>query len=254
MDSKTPSDPKRPTPPSDEPGDAAWISPRLREKLGDPDPSAPREGPPAWLGILLAVLVIGGGAALFVVMRTGAAQEKATAERIARERAAAAAAESLANVARIDSMRTAAAERAIADSIAGRGAWSPEAKRAAADAERSAAAARSGAGRPAAGAGGAAAATPPAEAEPAAPKVVEKGPFGINVGSFIAAERAASELERLSASTGLKGRVVTRNEDGGEMYLVVLGSFDSRSAAVSRAEALLRRALVNQAQPLSLAP
>lgn len=208
------------------------MSPRLRAKLEEPDVELEREGPPPWLGIVLAVLVIGGGAALFTAMRTGAAREKAEAERLARERAAAAVAESTANAARIDSMRAAA--RAAADSLAklGKGPLS----------------------RPPAPAGGstprAAAAAEPTEAgqaAPAEPAVVEKGPFGIDVGAYLAEDRAVSELARLNEATGLKGRVVARDEGGGNLYHVVLGSYSTRAAAVKRAESLFGRALVEQA-------
>ncbi|MGH7730162.1 MAG: SPOR domain-containing protein, partial [Candidatus Eiseniibacteriota bacterium] len=58
----------------------------------------------------------------------------------------------------------------------------------------------------------------------------------------------------LSAATGLQGKVVTRNEDGGDVYHVVLGSFPTRAAADKRAESLVARSLVNQAQSVPLAP
>lgn len=248
MESKTPPDSKPPTSPKSDPADQAWISPRLREKLGDAEPGTPKEGSSPWVGIVLAVLVIGGGAGLFATMRSGAAKQKADAERFARERAAAAAAESTANAAKIDSMRIVAAARAVEDSIAGRGKKGTAAKPAGAPA------------RPASTGGAVTARSAPStsapsgDAVPAAPRVVEKGPFGLDVGTFLALDRANSELARLSTSTGLKGRVITRTEDGGDVYHVVLGSFASRTAANQRAESLVGRALVNQAQAISLAP
>lgn len=240
MSSQNPPGSKPPAPSSPE---QPWISPRLREKLGDPEPGAPKEGTPPWVGILLVVLVVGGGAGLFVTMRSGAAKQKVEAERVAAERAAQNLTDSLASAAKIDSMRAVVAARAAADSAAG----------------RTTSATTGAAARPAAG--GATASrtpsTPPAssgDAAPAAPRVVEKGPFGLDVGTFLAQDRATSELERLSTATGLKGRVVARNEDGGEVYHVVLGSFPSRGAADKRAESLVARSLVNQAQSVSLAP
>lgn len=220
-------------PPDSTPPDQPWISPRLRAKLDDPELDTPREGPPPWIGIVLALLVVAGGAGLFVAMRTGAAKQKADAVRIARERAEAAAAESLANVARIDSMRTAALAAAESAGI------KPPAPPSAAAAKPRVTATST----PPAASGGAAA--PPAE-----PKVVEKGPFGIDIGTFLDEERAKSELEKASAATGLTGSVVTRED----VFHVVLGSFPSRSAADKRAEALVGRGLVNQAQSISLAP
>jgi sporulation related protein len=243
VSSQNPPGSKPPAPSSPSPAEQPWISPRLREKLGDPEPGAPREGTPPWVGILLVLLVVGGGAGLFVTMRSGAAKQKADAERIAAERAEQNRADSLASSAKIDSMRAVVAARAAADSASGK--TKPPTTSAAA--------------KPAAG--GATASrtpsTPPASggaATPVTPKVVEKGPFGLDVGTFLAEDRANSELERLSAATGLKGRVVTRNEDGGDAYHVVLGSFPTRGAADKRAEALVGRSLVNQAQSVRLAP
>ena len=245
MESQTPGS-KPPAPQQPAPTEQPWISPRLRDKLGDAEPGAPKEGPAPWVGIVLVLLVIGGGAGLFVTMRSGAERQKADAERIARERAAAAAAESTANTAKIDSMRAVAAARATADSAAGIG--KPAGQASAPAKPATAGGATGGSAR--------AAATPPAggDAAPATPKVVEKGPFGLDVGTFLAQERASSELARLSTATGLNGKVVTRNEDGGDVYHVVLGSFATRAAADKRAESLVARSLVNQAQSVKLAP
>lgn len=243
MSSQNPPGSKPPAPSSPSPTEQPWISPRLREKLGEPEPGAPKEGTPPWVGILLVLLVVGGGAGLFVTMRSGAAKQKAEAERVAAARAEQNRADSLASAAKIDSMRAVVAARAAADSAAGRSKPSTG----------------SAAAKPAAG--GATASrtpsTPPASgggAAPVTPKVVEKGPFGLDVGSFLAEDRATSELARLSAATGLKGRVVTRNEDGGDVYHIVLGSFPTRGAADRRAESLVGRSLVNQAQSVPLAP
>ena len=250
MESQTPPGSKPPVPQHPAPPEKPWISPRLRDKLGDPEPGAPKEGPAPWVGIVLVLLVIGGGAGLFVTMRSGAARQKAEAERSAQARAVEAAAESTANAAKIDSMRAVAAARAAADSAAGIGKAGSTAGQASASAKPPASGGASAASsRPTA-------ATPPAggDAAPATPKVVEKGPFGLDVGTFLAEERATSELARLSAATGLKGKVITRNEDGGDAYHVVLGSFATRAIADKRAESLVGRSLVNQAQSVSLAP
>jgi len=249
VESQTPPGSKPPVPQQPAPPEKPWISPRLRDKLGDADPGTPKEGPAPWVGILLVLLVFGGGAGLFVAMRSGAAKQKVEAERIAQQRAAEAAAESTANAARIDSMKAVAAARAAADSAAGIGKPGSAAGQASASAKPAATGgATAGSSR--------AAATPPAggDAAPATPRVVEKGPFGLDVGSFLAEERATSELARLTSATGLKGRVVARNEDGGDVYHVVLGSFATRAAADKRAESLVARSLVNQAQSVALAP
>ena len=247
MESQTPPGSKSPIPQHPAPVEKPWISPRLRDKLDEPEPGAPREGPAPWVGILLVLLVIGGGAGLFVTMRTGAAKQKVEAVRIARERAVAAAAESTSNAAKLDSMRAVVTARAAADSAAGK--------------TGSAAAQAGTSAKPAATGGTAAtssraAATPSigGDAAPVAPRVVEKGPFGLDIGTFLAQDRADSELIRLAAATGLKGKVITRNEDGGDVYHVVLGSFATRAAADKRAESLVGRSLVNQAQSVSMAP
>jgi cell division septation protein DedD len=221
----------------------------LREKLNEPDGDGPKQGPSPWIGIMLAVLVIGGGIALFAAMRSGAAKEKAAVEEKARVAAAAALADSIAAVAHADSMRVAA------DSIAAAAAMTGKTVKPTAGATKTkpspVAAARpttTPAGTPKAATASAAA---PA---PAVPKVVEKGPFGLDVGTYLVEDRANGEQARLAAATGLPGKVVTKNEDGGDVYHVVLGSFATRAAAERKAEALVAKGQVNQARPVSLAP
>src|SRR5262245_4050914 len=63
VESQRPPGSKPPSDPS--PSEKVWISPRLREKLEDSEPGGPRkEGGSPLVGIVLAVLVIGGGAGL----------------------------------------------------------------------------------------------------------------------------------------------------------------------------------------------
>lgn len=241
MSSQNPPGSKPPTRPQSDP-EQAWISPRLRAKLDDEEPGEPQEGPPAWIGIVLAVLVIVGGAGLFVAMRTGAAKQKADAERIAHDKMVAAQAESLANVAKVDSMRIA---NHLADSLAhiGKPAASP------AKPPAPVASTTKPAPKPTTGASAAAPKTP-APVEPVAAKPAEKGPFGLDVGTFLDEDRAKNELEKLSTATGLKGSVITKDD----VFHVVLGSFPSRAAADKRAEALVAKSLVSQAESISLGP
>jgi hypothetical protein len=257
VEPQTPSGPKPPNPqqpPSK--SDTVWISPRLREKLGEPDAEGPRQGGSPLIGIILAVLVIGGGIGLFATMRAGVAKEKAAAQESARLAAEAAVAESIAAVARADSLRLARVDSTGGASAQGTASKPP----AGAGASKSAPVATARpTDRPAR-------ATPPSTTKPvgdgaaaggaaaAAPKVVEKGPFGLDVGTFLVEDRANSEQVRLATATGLPGRVVTRNEDGGDVYHVVLGSFATRAAAEKRAEALVAKGQVNQARSISLAP
>jgi len=236
VESQNPPGSQPPNRPKSDP-EQAWISPRLRAKLDDEGPDERREGPPPWIGIVLAVLVIVGGAGLFVAMRTGAAKQKADAERIAKAKAATAFADSVANAAKIDSMRTAAL---LADSLARASGKIPKSAVASAP--------KPPAPKPAAGA---TASTPKPAETPAAPaKPVEKGPFGLDVGTFLDEDRAKSELEKLAAATGLKGSVITRDD----VFHVVLGSFPTRAAADKRAEALVSKALVSQAESVPLGP
>jgi cell division protein FtsN len=246
VEPQTPAGPKSPYPPSSSSKqDTVWISPRLREKLGDPEEGPPKDGPPPWIGLVLALLVIGGGLGLFMTIRGSAAKEKVAAAERARLAAAAATAESIATAARADSMR------ARADSVA---AATPSSAVQKPGAKPAGSAPPVAANRPTPPAGTSTPAGAGATTPPAPPKVVEKGPFGLDVGTFLVEERASSEQARLSEATGLPGKVVTRNEDGGDAYHVVLGSFATRAAAEKRAEALVAKGQVNQARPVSLAP
>jgi cell division septation protein DedD len=261
VESQTPSGPKPPLPPeTSNKSDTVWISPRLREKLREPDDEGPRQGSSPLVGIILAVLVIGGGGGLFLSMRSGAVKQRAAAEEKARLAAAAATAESIATGARLDSMRMADTTGAHTAS----GAAARPAARATASAAKPAAGASASASKPAAGA--TASAVKPAPARPTSPTAsapksaapaaaaapAEKGPFGLDVGTFLVEDRAGSEQARLATATGLAGKVVTRNEDGGDVYHVVLGSFPSRAAAEKRAESLVAKGLVNQARAVPL--
>ena len=242
MESQTPPrPPQKQEPPKSE---TVWISPRLREKLGDGGGDAPRQGGGSPLvGIVLALLVASGGIGLFMAMRSGAAREKAAAEHQAHLAAQAAAAESVANAARMDSMRVARAADSTAHPATYKHAAAPPAPTAAA--------------RPVGGTHGASASSgvATAAAEPAPPAApVEHGPFGLDVGSFLVEDRANSEQSRLSASTGLAGKVMTKSEDGADVYHVVLGSFPSRAAAERKAGTLVAKGLVNQARTVPLSP
>lgn len=179
--------------------------------------------------MVLAVLVIGGGVALFFTIQSSAARDKAKAIEAARIAREAAVAESLAALAHADSMKIA---MAAADSIR----------------------ALTG-GKPKPAPKPTAATTPPAGGSapapaPAAP--VEKGPFGLDIGTFLVEDRANSEQARIAAATGLAGKVVTMSEDGSDVYHVVMGSFSSRSAAEKKAAALVAAGQVNQARPIPL--
>ena len=202
------------------------------------------------IGLILAILVFGGGAALFLGMRASAVKEKAAAAERARLAAQAAVAESLAAIAQADSMRMAAAADSAAAATAKptKGGKPSAVAKAQPTAKPTATKPSAAASKPAAGGGATAAAPAPAPAKPA-----EKGPFGLDVGTFLVEERANSELQKLAAATGLTGKVVTKSEDGSDVYHVVLGSFPTRAAAERKAGTLVAEGKVNQAKPISLA-
>jgi cell division protein FtsN len=77
--------------------------------------------------------------------------------------------------------------------------------------------------------------------------------FGIAVGTYLNEDRANSERTSLGESTQLPTRVLTATEDGGEVYRVVMGSFESRVEAERAASDLIRRGLVNEARVVPLA-
>ena len=242
MESQTPPGPRPPAKQEPPKSDTVWISPRLREKLDESQGDAPRQGGSPVVGIVLAVLVIGGGIGLVAAMRGGAAKEKAAAQRRAQLAAQAAVAESIANAARIDSMRAMRDTSGSSSSAAARPSTPT--------APKPASAARA----PSASAGASSSTRGVVEAAPAPAPAAEPGPFGLDVGTFLVEDRATSEQQRLSASTGLAGKVVTRNEDGADVYHVVLGSFPSRAAAERKAGSLVAKGLVNQARTVPLTP
>jgi len=100
-----------------------------------------------------------------------------------------------------------------------------------------------------------AASTPAAVAAPVVPKAVAPKPaapkatYGISVASFLAEGRANSELARLTAATGVSGRVVTTPEGD---YRVVLGSYPDRNAAENAAGDLIGSGKVDEARVVPL--
>ena len=228
---------------------SVWISPRLRDKLGDEDPKLPREkeGPPAWLGIVLLLIVLAGGGALLFAMRASGEKQKADAAKAAQQ----AVADSIAKAQRDSVMMAAARDTSLAKT----GATAAQAAaQTVASAARPTGAAATAAAKPIA----ASATTPkPAAARQtdasaaSAPAPASTSAFGISVASFIVEDRANSEQSRLASATGMSGRVVS-GEDGS--YSVVLGSFRSRAAAERAAEPLLAKGLVNEARVVTLKP
>jgi len=229
-------DPNEPDSPSNAPSTGGppeeqrpYISSRLREKLMESEGEeewSPKGGLPITgiiIGVVVLALVVGG----VMFLRSAAKAQKVKEDAAA---AAAARADSLANLARMDSLRVAAqadsVARAAADSVARKQGKLPP----------KSATATTSTGTTGGSTGAAAAATPPPESK--------TDGFGIGVGTYLDEGRAKSELDRLSGSTSLAG-MVAPTKDGS--FQVILGKFASRGAADKKAVALADSGLVREA-------
>jgi hypothetical protein len=241
-DRETP--PKSSTPPDSQ----AWLPPRLRDKLDNPEGGGDddldflkKKSSPVGMiiGIVVVVALAGGG---WWFIHNNQLKEKAAAEKAAADARAAAVADSLAAVRQADSL----AAVARADSIAFTKLPRAEQRRILALRAKNAAGASGAAPAAGAGASAGAAATPApaggtASTEPAAPK--EKGPFAIDAGQYLDEEKANQVAETLKGTTGLPARAVSI--DG--TFHVLVGSFSSRATAEARGSSLLGKGLIEQA-------
>jgi cell division septation protein DedD len=238
-DSKNPEQKPAPAPGTSS-SSAPYISPKLREKLMESDSGeewSPRSGPPIG-GIVIALLVVGGGVAGVMWMRSSAAKHHD--EEIAQARA-----DSLAEVAHAESLAVAARadSTARADSLA---ALPPSVKAAMArEAAAKAAAARAASSTTAGKPSGST--SPSTASAPAAPPAPATDGFGIAIGTFMSEERAGSERDRVGGVTGLAGIVAPKDDGGTTVYRVILGKFGNRGAAERKAQALMDSSLVREA-------
>jgi hypothetical protein len=241
------SKPAEPTSPP--PG--AYFSPRLREKLESTEPSSSEDWPPKGSSVLPSILI---GVAVVAVIIGGFLGWRSVAQKqSARAMAAAAAhADSLAAAAHAESLALAArADSAAADSVLGK----PGGPMAAPGGKPIARGGGSQAGADGktasaqgsqASSGGAGNSEPsgssssPGEATTPAPAT---DGYGIDVGTFLLEDRAQSERDRLSQSTGLAGLVDPTSEG----YRVILGKYRSRGAAEKKAAALADSGQVREA-------
>lgn len=94
----------------------------------------------------------------------------------------------------------------------------------------------------------------PKNATPAPADTVKKTPVwrGLEVASYLSADRASEEQQRLSTLTGLSGQVIEGTEEGTEVYRVVLGCYRSRSRAEKAANWLLDEGYVTQARTVRI--
>ena len=230
---------------SDDPeGGKPYLSPRLRDKLGNVDDDSDldflnkKPSPAGW--IITAVVVLAAAGGIFWMVHNAqvkAAAEKAAAAKAFAEQRAKDVADSLAAVAHADSLRA----QAVADSIAFTKLpkWKQRqilAKKAA-DAAKAAAAANPSTAP--------AAAAAPDTSAPAAP--VETGPFGIDAGQFLDQQQANDKAAEFKTATGLAAIVSTEGEGDAATYHVLLGKYSSRASAEAKASSLLGKGVVPQA-------
>ena len=221
--------------------DAAWIPPRLREKLEEPDEPGPRRGLQA-LGYSALVLVM-VAAAVMLANKFGAFRFPWQGPAPATQ--------------------TTTAPAAAVPDVAGQ---TPSAPSGGAEAGAS--------GAPATNAAPAAA-TPapsesPAKAEPPssatgglvpvqatqhpaapvthAPVAATQRSFGIAVGSYVDRQRANAERKRLGDASHLDAVVRPVRSGGATVYEVVLGSFRDRASADQAAGDLIDRSIVDEAR------
>lgn len=239
----TPDDPKN-RPEASDYKPSAYISPRLREKLGgDADSGGDddfeiKSGSPVGMivGIAVVVVALVGGVAW---MHHNATIRKAQQAAEARNAALAAAADSLQHARAADSL---AKLTAAADSVA-----ALEAKKH--PGAKTAPVAAATPGKPAAGspATAAAAGGPAATPAPAAPPQH----FGIEAGTFMTEDRAKEEKDKLAAATKLDGKVETTASGD---FRVVLGDFGSKKAALKKAAELAAGGQTREATVVAIKP
>jgi type II secretory pathway predicted ATPase ExeA/cell division protein FtsN len=106
----------------------------------------------------------------------------------------------------------------------------------------------------AAGAAATAAASTPAPSAPAptAPKTeaapAQEQTYAIAVGTYMTETRAEAERTRLSTKAGQDARLDTVEEDGTQMYRVLMGRFTGRAAAERAASDLIEKGVVDVAR------
>jgi hypothetical protein len=76
--------------------------------------------------------------------------------------------------------------------------------------------------------------------------------FSLDVGTYMTLDQAEAERDRIMASTGLKGWLITESRDGTEVYRVVLGVYSTRERAEVSASELIRSAVVSEAAVVPL--
>jgi Flp pilus assembly protein TadG len=238
------SDPKNPDKPEPPKPPAPYLSSKLREKLEE---TSDKEWTPGGSnplpGILGMIVLLGILAATFMWWQSSTKKQEAARAAAA---AAAARADSITTAARAESIAAVARadSAARADSMMAHGGKRPKT----APKTATTPAATTATKTTPAGGSTKPAATAPAAATPAAPKAPPTDGVGIAVGEYMMEDRANAEKDKLSATTGLAGKVVPINDGGTTMYRVILGKWSSRAAAEARAAALIDSSVVHEAK------
>jgi hypothetical protein len=85
-------------------------------------------------------------------------------------------------------------------------------------------------------------------APPAVPRTTQE--FSLSVGTYLDRARAESELARVAGASGLTGRIAELPKEDTMMYVVLLGAFPNRDAAVRKAGELVSSGTVDEARVL----
>ena len=249
----------KPETPAEPAAGGVWLPPRLRQKLeaptsGDDFDFLKTTKPNPMGAIITGVVVVAVLAGAWMVFQNNQRKAREAAEAKAAAERAVVVADSLARVRMADSL--AAIVRADSIAFAALPKWkqrqilAEKAKKEAAASGATASAKGTGTAVGGAAAGGAAAGGGET-VEPQAP--AEPGPFGIDAGQFIDDVRAGEVAAELKTKTGLDAAVVPMGEGEEQSYHVVLGSYPRRGAAESKANSLLAKGLLSQAQVVTLA-
>lgn len=230
-----------PPPPPGQP----YISSRLAEKIDGGGPGSEKSGGNPMIAIGGIVLLLGLGA--FIAFSTGVfGGKKPEAPKPAAEPVAETpppAAEPTATTPAPTEGTTPAATTPGGTTTASQNTTPPATPAATATKPATPPATKPAATKPAdagAGAGAAAAATP------AAPAV--KKTYGVAIGSYMDEARAKEVSDQIAAAASLPATVVEAKEDGTTMYKVVVGKFDSKSAAENAGTDLIVKGLAKEAR------
>ena len=210
---------------------AAWLPPRLRDRLerGDEPPPSSSGG---LLGVIGLVLILAlAGAGIWWTQQRKQAEARTEARRLEAERATAVA-DSLARIATLDSMRTVARAESTAAFLK-LPPWKQK--------QILAGSGGSASGGDSATAGGG-----------AAENLDETGNFAVDAGTFLFEDAAQTAVNSIRAGTRLEVRAAPVEEEGSTSYHVYVGKFSQRGAAADAADQLFAKGTITQAKVVKL--